>query len=711
MNQKLRTARNGAAFMLAILGIVCLSLGLLFTSADLSFADERESVLDEKDANGASLWLATYETVDEKGDSVVVSEPLLDGDKVTYVDNGVVKSGTAEEQCVYVAYRGRDITIKINPLYEVDGTSISELYGLGNNIYYFEGTEINSNVSNGTIGGEVNVTTYAWLTPVAGGEVVPIQKDWKIVPLSNGIRERAGDQNAVSENYLNDYTFGAVSNNIELRPEHGNTVIYSFINSETSEVVNRFAMSYNAEGTSIKYLYVEENDGELAVGTSSILMPDDLGSQTYLNYALQRLPVGKYTLQVTTPAYQDEDAAKHIHWWDNDGGEMSDNGTYYAATTVSLSFQVGARLLSNNGALAGEFSFELSQGAVNYNGNENNTPSVKLSLNGMVLAEGVDYQLYSPQKNVGLADLQISGIGSISGEVVFSDAFEIIPATNTWQTLPSIMQWAFGTFDREVHLISGYPMLLDESDDLHFAVTYDAFGTQPVIGLSDITLESGLVNESIASLLSKLPVGSYYLVASVEGGANYESIEPLTVPFTVFKGNNSWDENPSIETWIKGKYDPEVNVVAGKSHFGVANIVITDENGNVVYDSKREINKLGEIGVGMYILTASVAETADYYGLSETIVFNVFPNGLPWWAVVIIVVGSLGIVAMVFGILHEKGVLQMLTGKVIIAMRTKANVDATIAAVRANRKAREAAESIAEAKAREEAEEKAKQKK
>ena len=67
----------------------------------------------------------------------------------------------------------------------------------------------------------------------------------------------------------------------------------------------------------------------------------------------------------------------------------------------------------------------------------------------------------------------------------------------------------------------------------------------------------------------------------------------------------------------------------------------------------------------------------------------------------IIVLVALGIVALVFAILHQKGVLQMLTGKVILAMRTRANVDATIAAVRAAKVARDAEASIAAAKARE----------
>ena len=100
-------------------------------------------------------------------------------------------------------------------------------------------------------------------------------------------------------------------------------------------------------------------------------------------------------------------------------------------------------------------------------------------------------------------------------------------------------------------------------------------------------------------------------------------------------------------------------------------------------------------------MSAEVKETANYTGLKTTVLFDVVPNNLPVWAVILIVVGSLGTVAVVFVILHEKGILQMLTGKVLLSMRTRANVDATLAAIRAAKVAREAEASVAAAKARE----------
>ncbi len=128
---------------------------------------------------------------------------------------------------------------------------------------------------------------------------------------------------------------------------------------------------------------------------------------------------------------------------------------------------------------------------------------------------------------------------------------------------------------------------------------------------------------------------------------------------------------------------------------------------NSTYAGRDDVNGIGELDIlktlkaGRYTLTAEVRGTKDYTPLSTTIFFDVTPNRLPTWAVILIVAGSLAAVAIVFTVLHQKGVLQMLTGKVIVAMRTRANVDATLAAIRANKMARDAEISIAAAKARE----------
>ncbi len=172
------------------------------------------------------------------------------------------------------------------------------------------------------------------------------------------------------------------------------------------------------------------------------------------------------------------------------------------------------------------------------------------------------------------------------------------------------------------------------------------------------------------------------------------------------QGVNTFVDAIKVQTWVQGKFNIEENLPTATTRWGEAHIVVTDLDKNeVYYDSATGVNMLGGLNVGKYMITVTVGETEDYMALSDFLIFEVFEKpGLPWWAILLIVIGSLGVVAAVLYILHEKGILQMLTGKAIIAMRTKATVDATIAAVRANKIAEAAKRSLAEAEAREKAE-------
>lgn len=75
--------------------------------------------------------------------------------------------------------------------------------------------------------------------------------------------------------------------------------------------------------------------------------------------------------------------------------------------------------------------------------------------------------------------------------------------------------------------------------------------------------------------------------------------------------------------------------------------------------------------------------------------------GLVWWGVIVVVIGCLLVVAVVIFILWKRGVIQFLTGKAALAMRTRASIDATIASVRAAKRMEEGRKTVEEAKRRE----------
>lgn len=169
---------------------------------------------------------------------------------------------------------------------------------------------------------------------------------------------------------------------------------------------------------------------------------------------------------------------------------------------------------------------------------------------------------------------------------------------------------------------------------------------------------------------------------------------------------NGWkdgNEDLLLPSWIVGKYDPDANKLVINAEHGKVNIIVTDMDGKEYYNSVNGTNKLAECEVGKYMVKAWVDPSADYAKLDErTFMIEVFEKaGLPWWAVLLIVLGSLAVVALVILILWKKGVIQILTEKAVVAMRNRANVDATIASVRAAKRMEEGKQSVAEAKRRE----------
>lgn len=289
--------------------------------------------------------------------------------------------------------------------------------------------------------------------------------------------------------------------------------------------------------------------------------------------------------------------------------------------------------------------------------------------------------------------------------------FVISQTANAWMRLPNIVNWSYESFDADVNRIRAVPLYLDTNMQMYFKVATDEEGANVVSGLERITVDRNgkITDATVIGLLNGLTVGRYYLVSVVDETVNYSGMVQ-SIGFNVTKASNYWASGESdlvLPSWVVGDYDPAVNTIAVNHEHGAASIKIIDINGNEYYNSVTGVNNLAEAPVGKYLLIAWVDASDNFEALAErTFAIEVLETiGMPWWGTLLIVIGALAIVAIVLFVLWKKGVFQILTGKIVLAIRTQATVDATIAAVRASKKADEAKAAVAAAKAKERASE------
>lgn len=282
--------------------------------------------------------------------------------------------------------------------------------------------------------------------------------------------------------------------------------------------------------------------------------------------------------------------------------------------------------------------------------------------------------------------------------------FEITKADNDFTTALNMLGWNFKTFDAAVNNIRAAVRYLDNGEAIHFRVVKEG-ETVAIDGLTDFTVDgNGRVSEGVAAALNALKVGEYMLYAKVNGTGNYNEYE-RHIDFAVGKAINAWadgDDDLKLPSWIVGKYDKKENAIVVNAIYGNVNIIISDINGKEYYNSTTGLNKLNDCEVGKYLLKAWVEESENFYGIERTFTIEVLEKiGLPWWATLLITVGALLLAALIIFILWKKGVFQILTEKIVVAIRTRASVDATIASVRAAKRMEEGKQSVADAKRRE----------
>ncbi|MDE7108102.1 MAG: cell envelope integrity protein TolA, partial [Clostridiales bacterium] len=602
----------------------------------------------------------------------------------------------------YVRYNGDEYTVALNKNYQINNKTLNDYMSALSVSYDSETAVGEANTVNKIITTATLTLTDNWVLD-NGEKAITLTKDWYIVTLNNALRSLDGDKTTVVEGW----SFGGEVPALSIRPEHGDSAVLTLANG--AEVLARFAVQYSGTGdnTVVKYYDVKAEGDGYVIDTDKELEDDYCAEQ------FGSLKMGAYTLNVFVPAYTSTE--NHEHWWDNAEPEATD--VVFCAISRTYSFSVGyyevtAENISLNEADGKDITIKLLSSRVEYNAMNNNVPEAVITFRGVELVQLVDYELISDNVKVGKASFMFVGKGTFSGTIPFNDIYDITPAVNTWKDVPSIMYWTYGNYDKQMNLINGTPTYLDNPNDISFKVTTDMMGETPVTDtLDSFVLTDGIVSDEVAGSLSALPVGTYYLFATVKGSTNYKPLIQRGVAFKVFPATNNWEVMPSIVVWTEGQFK-SVNMPVAKALYGNATIVIKDGDGKDVYNNVTGVNKLSAAAAGTYTLTATVMGSNDYNGLVYSTVFIVHEKpGIPVWATVLIVLGSLLLVAIIIFVLIKTGVLRILTNKLMVNIRTQAAVDATVAAVRANKKNEEAKQYVAEVKQQEQAEAKKEERK
>lgn len=267
--------------------------------------------------------------------------------------------------------------------------------------------------------------------------------------------------------------------------------------------------------------------------------------------------------------------------------------------------------------------------------------------------------------------------------------FNINKAENSWLQTPSVLGWEYSAYDAQSNAFYAVAKYLDDGQYVRFTVTTDSAGANPVTGLESFVATDVSAHAKLASL----SCNTYYVKATVASTYNYNALESSAVPFRVTKLSNRWVESPTVMRWSEGAYNPEKNIIVAVPMRGedTMTAIIRDENGTEYYNSETGLNNLKDAPAGQYSLYVSIAETANYTGLEKEMLFRVFEaEGFPWWVVLIIVLAVVLVVLIILIVLYKKDVLQIISEKMIIAIRTRADADATIAAVRAGKVSAEA---------------------
>lgn len=276
---------------------------------------------------------------------------------------------------------------------------------------------------------------------------------------------------------------------------------------------------------------------------------------------------------------------------------------YQNNTAVSTTESKASCTITKNGATAtagftinkvdisgDEITVELTPPGVTYNG-QDQTPNVAVHFNGTLLVKDTDYtaEWFGDLTNAGKHKLLVTGKGNFDGFEYLD--YEIAKATLT-----------------NVNV---------QNPDL----TYNGTAQQPTVIANATTVDGsaaqfayGTVEGTYGTMPTFTEAGTYTVYYKVSAASHYDANGSFTV--SVKRADNEWTAGPAINGW---SYGQTANTPEYGAKFGTVGVVYSGmANDGEAYSGTTLPTKAGD-----YTAEFTVEGTANYTGLSQTVLFTV----------------------------------------------------------------------------------------
>lgn len=243
-------------------------------------------------------------------------------------------------------------------------------------------------------------------------------------------------------------------------------------------------------------------------------------------------------------------------------------------------------------------------------------------------------------------------VASLGGTANYTDlslrmTFAVAQATNSWKNAPYILDWAYNGFAAS-NFNGGEARFIQDDEQITYTLKDGDGETRYTFNaLSDVVENDEGENSTIADELNDLDVGTYTLIASLDGTGSYGDLQSQ-MTFVVYKATNAWTMTPFINSWAYQGFTDN-NVRAGVAKFGsqinytlyegatvtassVVMYTFTGLTDTITVDGKEVAVSamLHDLPAKEYTIVTSVDDTDNYGGLSMDITFVVYKASNTW---------------------------------------------------------------------------------